>query len=73
MPKKKPSAQLTKREKFEKAGRFPVKKVSIIIVAVVIVAVGGFFGYRLATLDCGALHGPLQLPLLMAKPLFESP
>ena len=48
MPKKR-SAPLTKREKFEKAGRFPVKKVTIIGLAVIIVAVGGFFGYRLAT------------------------
>jgi hypothetical protein len=31
------------------------------------------FGYRLPALDRGALHAPLQLPLLMAKPLFESP
>ena len=39
----------TKREKFEEAGRFPIKKTAIISLVVIVVAVGAFFGYRLAT------------------------
>ena len=49
MPQKKAPANLTKREKFEKAGRFPVKKAVIVGLAVIVVAVGAFFGYRLVT------------------------
>jgi hypothetical protein len=49
MPKKKAPANLSKREKFEDAGRFPIKKAAIIGVAVIAVVVGAFFGYRLAT------------------------
>jgi hypothetical protein len=49
MPSKKAPAELTKREKFEKAGRFPAAKAAIVGLAVVVVAVGAFFGYRLAT------------------------
>jgi hypothetical protein len=48
-PAKKAPAKLTKREKFERAGRFPVKKATIIGLAVIVIAVGAFFGYRLAT------------------------
>jgi hypothetical protein len=40
--------QLTKREKFEKAGRFPVKKAAIVGFVAIVVVVGGFLGYRLA-------------------------
>ena len=49
MPQKKAPANLSKREEFEKAGRFPVKKAAIIGLVVVVVAVGAFFGIRLAT------------------------
>ena len=49
MPKKKTPTKLTKREKFENAGRFPIKKTAVIGLVVIIVAVGAFFGYRLAT------------------------
>jgi hypothetical protein len=41
------SARLrTKRERFEEAGRFPVKKVAIVATAVVVVALGVFFGVK---------------------------
>lgn len=56
-PRKKAPAQLTKRERFEKEGRFPVKKTVIIGLAVVVVAVGAFFGVRLAT-NTPAVGGP---------------
>jgi len=46
---RRPPAPVTKREKFEAAGRFPIKKATIIGLVVVVVAVGGFLGYRLAT------------------------
>jgi hypothetical protein len=46
---KQSAAKLSKREKFEEAGRFPVKKVSIIAAAVIVIAVGGFLGYHFAT------------------------
>jgi len=49
MPEKKAPAKPTKREKFENAGRFPMKKTAVIGLVVIIVAVGAFFGYRLAT------------------------
>jgi uncharacterized protein len=49
MATKKSAAKLSKREKFEEAGRFPVKKVSIIAAVVVVIAVGGFLGYHFAT------------------------
>ena len=49
MPNKKAPTDLTKREKFENAGRFPLKKATIIGLAVVVVAVGAFLGYRFAT------------------------
>ncbi len=48
-PAKQAPAALTKRENFEKSGRFPLKKATIISLVVIVVAVGGFFGYRLAT------------------------
>ena len=44
MPKKKAPTDLTKREKFENAGRFPVKKAAIIGAIVMVVAVGSFVG-----------------------------
>jgi uncharacterized protein len=49
MAKKRSRTELTKREKFEKAGRFPVMKTAIIGVVVVVIAVGAFVGYRLST------------------------
>lgn len=49
MLEKKAPAKSTKREKFENAGRFPVKKAAVIGLVVVVVAVGAFVGYRLAT------------------------
>ena len=58
MPKKKAQTELTKREKFDNAGRFPVKKAAIIGVAVLVVAVGAFFGYRLAT-NTPEVGGPM--------------
>jgi len=45
---KSPTPPLTKREKFEKAGRFPWKRIAIIAV-IIVLAAGGFTGYRLAT------------------------
>ncbi len=48
MPKKRNRTELTKREKFENAGRFPVKTV-IVGLVVVVIAVGAFVGYRLST------------------------
>jgi hypothetical protein len=48
MPKKNPT-ELTKREKFEKAGRFPVAKTAVIGLVGVVIAVGAFVGYRLST------------------------
>jgi hypothetical protein len=47
--KKKATANLTKREKFERAGRFPVKKATIIGLVAILVAVGAVVGVRLAT------------------------
>jgi hypothetical protein len=58
MPVKKTAAELTKREKFEKAGRFPLMKVAIVCLVVIVVAVGGFVGYRLAT-DAPEVGGPV--------------
>ena len=58
MPKKKAQTELTKREKFDNAGRFPLKKAAIIGVAVLVVAVGAFFGYRLAT-NTPEVGGPM--------------
>ena len=49
MAKKRAPAELSKREKFERAGRFPLFKVSIIAVVVIVVAVGGFTAYWLST------------------------
>jgi hypothetical protein len=49
MAKKKTPAELSKREKFERAGRFPLFNVSIIAVVVIVVAVGGFMAYWLST------------------------
>lgn len=49
MAKEKAPEQLTKREKFDKAGRFPVVKAAIIGLVVVVIAVGAFVGYRVAT------------------------
>jgi hypothetical protein len=42
-------AKLSKREKFEEAGRFPLKKVLLIALAAVIVVGGGVTGYVLGT------------------------
>ncbi len=58
MPKKKAPTDLTKREKFENAGRFPVKKAAIIGAIVMVVAVGSFVGIRLAT-STPAVGGPV--------------
>jgi len=58
VPKKKAQTELTKREKFDNAGRFPLKKAAIIGVAVLVVAVGAFFGYRLAT-NTPEVGGPM--------------
>lgn len=49
MAKKKRPAELTKREKFEDAGRFPLVKAAIIGAVVIVIAVGAFVGYRAAT------------------------
>lgn len=49
MADKESQAPLSKREKFEQAGRFPIKKVAIIGVAAVIVIVGAVLGYYFAT------------------------
>jgi uncharacterized protein len=46
MPKKETPTELTKREKFEETGRFPVAKTVIIGLVVVVIAVGAFVGYR---------------------------
>jgi uncharacterized protein len=43
----KPAQQRTKRERFEEAGRFPVKKVGIATVSIVVIAVAVFVGIRL--------------------------
>jgi hypothetical protein len=49
MPSKQTPVASTKREKFEEAGRFPVKKVSIIGAVVVVVALGAFLGIWFGT------------------------
>jgi hypothetical protein len=49
MAKKQAPAQLSKREKFDRAGRFPVLKLSIIAFVVVVIAVGSFMAYWLST------------------------
>ncbi len=41
-----PAQQPTKRERFEEAGRFPVKKAAIAAMVVVVVAVGVFVGIK---------------------------
>jgi hypothetical protein len=58
MPKKETPTELTKREKFEKSGRFPVMKAAIVGLVVIVVAVGGFVGYRLAT-NAPEVGGPV--------------
>jgi uncharacterized protein len=42
----KPAAHRTKRERFEEAGRFPVKKVAIVAVVVVVICVGAVLGFH---------------------------
>jgi hypothetical protein len=42
-----PAQQRTKRERFEEAGRFPVKKVAFSAVTIVVIAVAVFVGIRL--------------------------
>jgi uncharacterized membrane protein len=42
-----PAQQRTKREKFEEAGRFPVKRVAFSAVTIVVIAVAVFVGIRL--------------------------
>lgn len=49
MAKKGTRAKLSKREKFEEAGRFPLKKVLLIALAAVVVVGGGVTGYVLGT------------------------
>ena len=46
-PSASPSNQRTKRERFDEAGRFPVKKAVIAGVALIVVAVGAFTGITL--------------------------
>ncbi len=48
MADEKSPAPLTKREKFERSGRVAWKKIAV-IATVVVIAAGGFGGYRLAT------------------------
>jgi hypothetical protein len=45
-PSAKPAQHRSKREQFEEAGRFPVKKAVIAGVVVVVIAVGAFVGIR---------------------------
>jgi uncharacterized protein len=58
MPKRRSTTELTKREKFENAGRFPVKRAAIAGVAIVVIAVGAFLGYHFAT-STPAVGGPV--------------